>query len=154
MAIYLVPFPGVYKFQDEKRAWNMNPVILDGDYTRTFWLGKAHNLNGSDLTYHSYLCDVSREQLWKELHEWKGGLHRWFANQRHEVKYGRPTRSNVSLRVSCLIECACYLERDGNIALMYEDEDHAFMIARCIEWVRHIVFEVGDYRKHEPRPRR
>ena len=164
MTIHIVQFPGKHKLDDEERQWQMNDLCLGGKYTKTFWLGSRHSklydtkscisLTGSCITYQSYFYGISREQLWEELHEAKGGLHRLFANQRRESKYGSPTRYRPSLRVNCLIQCACHLEHDGQIALMHENEDHALMIARCIHWVQHIIFEVGDYRKHRPYPRR
>lgn len=160
MAIYLVPFPGVESFEDDERVWNMDPLFTQSSEIPMFWLGGEHKKAGANpksfevrtghcFTYQSPFYQVSREQLWKELHEWKGGLHRLFANGKRMAKYGRPGRYVPSLRVNCLIQVASILNRNGAIAFMHEDSDHAEMIARCVEWVHHIIYEVGDYTKHE-----
>lgn len=158
MAIYLVKFRAD-SFEDDERSWGMNPLLVESNEIPMFWLGGQNQKSGANprafearsghcLTYESPFYQVSREQLWAELHEFHGGLHRFFRNEKMRAKYGRPTRHIPSLRVNCLIQAAATLERDGAIALMHEDEDHALMVSRCIEWVREIL-NAGNYTKHE-----
>jgi len=152
MAIHFLPFPGVQEFNDEQRAWNMSPTLIDGKYVPTFWVGPEHRhwLGHEWLTEESPFYEMTRERLWKELHEWRGGLHRIFRNQRRIEKYGEPSIWKVNYFTGLLVWAAQTLHKHGEIALMYEDNlEQAQMIARCIQWVYHIVYEVGDYRKHE-----